>query len=395
MPRPTRLVTATAMLLALAAAPALAADAAAPAEQAISLPAIVVTDAVVKPLTEVVLATGTIRPVEEVFVQPLLEGLSIETITVDIGDRVTAGEVLATLRTDMLALERSSLEANKARAEASLAQFKAQLTASEAARTDARRQFERTKRLADNGSVSTSALEQAETEALRADASAAAAGEAIAVANAEIAVTEAQINDIALRLERTNIKAPVAGVISDKNARIGAIASGSTSPMFTIIEDGAIELVAEVPEDAVMKVAAGQKAKISLVGDSQPITGTVRLVSPIVDDTTRLADVFITIDNPQTARSGMYASAEIITREAEALALPLTAVNISQGTATVRRVTDGIVEVVEVETGIQDGETVQIVSGLSEGDQVVAKAGAYVRAGDRINPVPASAAATN
>lgn len=390
MPKPTRLAAATAMLLAFAVAPSLAADAVAPAEQAVSLPAIVVTDAEVKPLTEVVLATGTIRPVEEVFVQPLLEGLSIETIEAEIGDRVEAGEVLATLRTDMLALERSSLEANKAKAKASLAQLKAQLTASEAARTDARRQFERTKRLADNGSVSTSALEQAETEALRADASAAAASEAIAVANAEIAVTEAQIDDIALRLERTNIKAPVTGVVSDKNARIGAIASGSASPMFTIIRDGAIELVAQVPEDSIMKVAAGQKAKISLIGAGEPIMGTVRLVSPIVDDVTRLADVFISIDNPQSARSGMYASAEIITREAEALALPLTAVNISQGSATVRRVKDGVVEVVDVETGIQDGETVQITSGLAQGDQVVAKAGAYVRAGDRINPVPAS-----
>ncbi|AQZ50654.1 efflux RND transporter periplasmic adaptor subunit [Martelella mediterranea] len=395
MPKPTRLAAATAVLIALAAAPSVAADGETSAEPAVSLPAIVVTDATVKPLTEIVLATGTIRPVEEVFVQPLLEGLSIETIAAEIGDRVEAGAVLATLRTDMLELERSSLQANKARAEASLAQLKAQLTASEAAQTDARRQFERTQRLADNGSVSTSALEQAETEALRADASAAAAREAISVAHAEIAVTEAQIDDIALRLERTNIKAPVSGVISDKNARIGAIASGSSSPMFTIIEDGAIELVAQVPEDSVMKVAAGQKAKIELVGAGAPIMGTVRLVSPIVNDATRLADVFISIDNPESARSGMYASAEIITKQADDLALPLTAVNISQGSATVRRVKDGIVEVVDVETGIQDGETVQITSGLSEGDQVVAKAGAYVRAGDRINPVPASATASN
>ena len=60
-----------------------------------------------------------------------------------------------------------------------------------------------------------------------------------------------------------------------------------------------------------------------------------------------------------------------------------------------RRVNDGVVEILDVKTGIQDGEMVQILDGLSEGDQVVAKAGAYVRAGDRINPVPASAAASN
>ena len=287
--KPIRLATVTAMALTLGTASALAADAATTDGQVVSLPAIAVTAATVRPLTEVVLATGTIRPVEEVFVQPLVEGPSIETITADIGDRVEADAILATLRTDMLELERSSLEANKARAEANLAQLQAQLTASEAAQTDARRQFERTKKLADNGSVSTSALEQAETGALKADASTAAAREAVTVANADIAVTEAQIDDIALRLERTNIKAPVAGIISDRNARVGAIASGSTNPMFTIIENGAIELVAQVTEDSVMKVKAGQRARISLIGSGAPIMGSVRLVSPIVDDITRLA----------------------------------------------------------------------------------------------------------
>ncbi|AJY47719.1 efflux RND transporter periplasmic adaptor subunit [Martelella endophytica] len=391
-----RLASIASVVLALTATPLLAAEAnTPPAEETSNLPSIVVTDALVKPLTEVVLATGTIRPVEEVYVQPLVEGLSIETITADIGDHVEKDQVLATLRTDALLLEKSRLEANKAKAEASLAQLKAQLTASEAAQTDARRQFERTKRLAENGSVSTSAREQAETEALRADASAAAARESVSVAEADIVVTDAQIKDIELRLARTQIKAPVAGVVSAKNARIGAIASGSSNPMFTIMEDGAIELDAQVPESNLMKVEAGQKARIRLVGADATITGTVRLVSPTVDDTTRLGDVFITIDTPERARAGMYASAEIIVEETESLALPLTAVNVDQKGSSVRRVKDGVVEIVSVETGIQDGNSVEIVDGLDEGDQVVAKAGAYVREGDRINPVPAPAGATN
>ena len=387
-----RLTVPATMLAALALAThGFAAEANTPsAEHSAGLPSIIVTDAEVRPLTEVVLATGTIRPVEEVFVQPLVEGLSIETINAEIGDRVEKGDTLAVLRTDMLLLEKSSLQANKAKAAASLAQLKAQLTASEAAATDAERQFTRTKRLAENGSTSTATLEQAETEALRAEASRAAAEEAVSVARADIAVTEAKIDDIALRLERTNVKAPGSGVISDRNARLGAIASGSANPMFTIIEDGAIELVAEVPENNMMKVMKGQKARISLVGGTAPLPGTVRLVSPIVDEITRLGNVYITLDDPQTARSGMYASAEIIVAEAESLSLPLTAVNIDRNGATVRRVDDGVVEIVDVSTGIQDGDIVEIVSGLSAGDQVVAKAGAYVRAGDRINPVPAA-----
>ncbi|WP_432443066.1 efflux RND transporter periplasmic adaptor subunit [Martelella lutilitoris] len=395
MPKMYRVAVLSSALLALSLSPALAAEASAPAETASSLPSIIVTDVKVMPLTAIVRATGTIEPVEEVYVQPLVEGLSIETINAEIGDRVEAGDVLATLRTDTLLLQKSSLQANKAKAEANLAQLNAQLTASQAAQTDARRQFERTKRLADNGSVSTSALEQAETTALRADASTAAAREAISVAEADINVTQAEIDDIELRLERTNIKAPVSGIISGKNARIGAIATGAATPMFTMIRDGAIELVAEVPEDNMMKITEGQKAEISLVGDAPALSGAVRLVSPVVDPVTRLGDVFISIDAPGRARPGMYASAEIIVEEAENLALPMTAVNIDRQGSTVRRVKDGTVEIVTVRTGIQDGDTIEIVDGLAEGDQVVAKAGAYVRAGDRINPVPAAEAPLN
>ncbi|MBB4123438.1 efflux RND transporter periplasmic adaptor subunit [Martelella radicis] len=395
MQKHVRLAVLSPMLLAMAFSPALGAEASAPAETGTSLPSIIVTDVKVMPLTAIVRATGTIEPVEEVYVQPLVEGLSVETINAEIGDRVEEGDVLATLRTDSLLLQKSSLQASKAKAEASLAQLNAQLTASEAAQTDARRQFERTKRLADNGSVSTSALEQAETAALRADASTAAAREAVSVAEADINVQQAQIDDIDLRLERTNIKAPVSGIVSGKNARIGAIATGASTPMFTMIRDGAIELVAEVPEENMMKVSEGQSATISLVGDAPALSGTVRLVSPVVDNITRLGDVFISIDEPGRARPGMYASAEIIVEEAENLALPMTAVNIDRQGSTVRRVKDGTVEIVTVKTGIQDGDAIEIVDGLAEGDQVVAKAGAYVRAGDRINPVPAAEAPLN
>jgi HlyD family secretion protein len=54
------------------------------------------------------------------------------------------------------------------------------------------------------------------------------------------------------------------------------------------------------------------------------------------------------------------------------------------------RVKDGIVERVAVKTGIRDGGLVEITEGLNQGDLVITKAGAFVRAGDRINPVPAA-----
>jgi len=121
----------------------------------------------------------------------------------------------------------------------------------------------------------------------------------------------------------------------------------------------------------------------------------VRLVSPTVDPTTRLGLVHILIDDDNKARSGMYGSAEIIVNTAENVALPLSAVLTTNEGSSARKVEGGVVKFAAVETGIQDGAFVEITKGLKDGEEVVAKAGAYVRDGDHITPVREQPAASN
>jgi HlyD family secretion protein len=117
-------------------------------------------------------------------------------------------------------------------------------------------------------------------------------------------------------------------------------------------------------------------------------------VQPTIDPVSRLGQVRIAIDPAQPVRMGMFMEAEIQVAEHDAVAVPVTAVGSGDGQTTVMRVTDGLVSRVPVTLGIRDGGMIEVVSGLSEGDLVVTKAAAFVRDGDRINPVPA-AAATN
>ncbi|MFB9947744.1 efflux RND transporter periplasmic adaptor subunit [Rhizobium puerariae] len=378
-----------ALLLALAASSALSQEAAPPAAATPNLPSIVVTEAVTKPLVDRVIATGTIKPVEEVHVQPLVDGLSIRTLNNDIGDEVKAGSVLATLNDDALILQKSQYEANKAKAEAAVAQYKAQVIEAQANLDDATRQRDRTKRLSQSGTSTVSQLEQAEALVDVRQAQLNAARQAVAVGESDIKVVDSQIEDVDLRLARTGVKTPVAGVVSARDAKVGAIASGNGNPLFTIIKDGAIELVADLSETDIQKIKVGQKAAVAVAGASKKIDGKVRLVSPTVDASTRLGSVHVVIDDESGARAGMYASAEIVISETSALALPLSAVTTSRGGSTARKVEDNVVKQVKIETGIQDGGFVQVVSGLEAGDVVVAKAGAFVRDGDRIAPVPA------
>ncbi|WP_377296477.1 efflux RND transporter periplasmic adaptor subunit [Rhizobium sp. SGZ-381] len=368
---------------------------AAPVATRAALPAIVVTEAIARPLVDSVVASGTIRAVQEIYVQPLVDGLSIKTLGADVGDRVKAGDVMATLNEDALLLQKSQQQANKVKAEAALAQYQAQVIEAQANAEDAVRQRNRAETLSRNGTVSASQVEQLTASAAAAEARLNAARQAVSVGEADIKVVAAQIDDIDLRLERTAVKAPVDGVVSVRNAKVGAIAAGTGSPLFTLIREGRIELVADVAESDVRRIKSGQTARIAVNGGSDTLSGTVRLVAPTVDPVTRLGAVHITVDENSGAKAGMYGTAEIIITETTALTLPQSAVNTDRHGSIARKVEDNVVKQVTIETGIQSKGFVEILSGLSEGDVVVAKAGAFVRDGDRITPVRAAPVASN
>ena len=376
-------------VLALGLVPLSAVAEEAPATPATSqtLPSIVVAPVEEMNLVDLVVATGTIKAVEEIYVQPQVEGLQISTLGADVGDEVKEGQVLATLSTDSLVLQKGQLEASRAQSLASVAQLQAQLLEARASADEATSQRNRAVTLNAKGSVSTAAAEQADAAAKSAQARLKAAEQGIIAAQAGIKVIDSQLANIDLSLTRTEIKAPATGLIATRNAKVGAIASASGQPLFTLIRAGEVELVADVTESDILKIKPGQKATIRVAGASEPLTGSVRLVSPTVDQTTRLGSVRISVDEDAKARAGMYGNAEIVLGEAAGLAVPLSAITADKDGVIVRVVRDGTVHQVKIETGIQDGGFIEVKSGVAKGDEVVAKAGAFVRNGDRVNPV--------
>lgn len=392
---PFRLLSTIAILLSLLAAPAALAEEPVVTTPKQNLPAIVITTAAMRKLTDKVVATGTVKAVEEVYIQPQVDGLSIRSLNADVGDKVEANSTLATLNEDALILQKSQMRATRAKGEASLAQLHAQLAEARANAEEAELQRVRAVTMGAKGTMSTSSVEQANAAAAANKARVGSAEQAIAVSEADLKVIDSQIADTDLKLARTGIKTPVAGTVASRNARVGAIANGSGDPLFTIIRDSQLELVVDVSESDITRIAIGQKALISLSGSREKLTGSVRLVAPIVDSLTRLGAVHITIDQGEKARAGMYGSAEIVIRQEEGVTLPLTAVNSDESGSSARKVENGVVKFVNVETGIQDGTYIEILKGLTAGEDVVAKAGAYVRDGDRITPVRDASQASN
>jgi HlyD family secretion protein len=295
--------------------------------------------------------------------------------------------VLAVLSRTTLDLQRTEAVASLAAARAGIAQAEAQLVEAEAAEAEARRVAERTARLRERGTAPQAQLDTANANATSAAARVTVAREGLESARAQLALAEARLENVDLQLSRTDVRAPVAGKITARNAKLGAIATAAGAPMFVMIRDGALELRADVAETDLLRLKPGLTARLRAVGMTDEMTGTLRLVEPTIDPVTRLGRARIDIDAKAELRSGMFVEATILVAERDALAVPLTALGTTPEGTSVMRVTDGTVEQVTVKTGIRDGGMVEIVDGLRAGDLVVAKAGAFVRAGDRINPV--------
>ncbi len=355
------------------------------------LPAITVSAVTNRELKDVVLASGFIGAVEEVQVQPLIEGQPIEALEAEVGDMVTDGQVLARLSLSTLQLQKSQFTASLESAKATIAQAEAQVLEARSSADEAQRVNERTKTLREQGAASQAAADTAASSATSAVARVTVAVQTLEAARAQLALAQAQLADVELQLQRANVVAPVSGEIVQRNARVGSIATATGSPMFVIVKQGALELRAEVAEGDLTKVKVGQQVTIKAVGIGKMLTGVVHLVEPQIDQTTRLGRARIRIDQSDAVRAGMFAEAEILVDQRETASVPVTAIGSSAEGNTVMKVTDGNAARVQVVTGIRDGGFVEVTEGLAEGDTVVTKAGAFVRDGDRINPIPDNA----
>ncbi len=379
-------------LVALAGAPATA-FAQAPASAATSRqpstgPAITVTNAKRAEIVQSVVVSGSMIARDEVLVTPEVDGFVITELLAEEGDRVAAGQVLARLSRTTLEVQRAQNEAQTAKAQAAIDQAKAQIVEAEANLVQANNAFDRTKALRDSGNASLETFDQRAAVARGSQARLNSAKQALAMAQADLALSQAQGRDIEVRLARTEIKAPKAGIVSRRNAKLGAMATlAAAEPLFKIIADGAIELEADVAEVELPNLKAGQVVAVTPAGSDKPLEGTIRLISPEVDKASRLGRLRIAlIGNPPVA-VGSFARGVIETGRKTSIVLPLSAITYARGSAMVQAVKDGRVTTTKVTLGLIGGGRAEIVSGLAEGESVVARAGTFVRDGDAITPV--------
>jgi HlyD family secretion protein len=355
-------------------------------------PAVTVAPATKREFVDRLFASGTLVAREEAQVAARIDGLAIVELDAEDGDHVKAGQVLARLDRSQLDALVAQNDAATRRADAAIDQAKSLIAQSQAQVQFSNADFDRARKL-EAGVMAASTVEQREMAMKTAQAQLAAAQFALGVAEADRKSRDAERQELLVRIDRTEVKAPVSGVVSRRSAKLGADASVSGEPLFRIIEDGAVDLEADVPEQSLARLAAGMPAELKLPGVERPVLGRVRLVNQEVDKASRTGKVRIALEDVSRAHIGAFASGQVELARREGVGVPAAALERDGDAARLDVVRDGKVEARQVKAGISDGGWVEIETGVTEGESVVARAAAFLRPGDRVRPTPEASAA--
>lgn len=305
-------------------------------------------------------ASGNLVPREDTAIFPQISGYRVAKVFTDEGAWVKAGQPLIQLDDTLLRAQVAQAEALAAQQAAIAAQAEGQ-----AARV--------------KGAESAELLSQEQIDARRYQAASARA-----LANAQAAAAR----DVKIRQAMMVVRAPVSGQVIERNVRLGDMATmGGATPWYRLAKDGQVEVLAQVNEESLEKLKAGQHARVTLA-DGSSVDGVVRLVSPSIDATSRLGKVRILLPVRPNVRAGGFARAVFQGGARSALAVPESAVRYDGDGAAVLTVdANGRLSRFPVTTGVHGGGFVELLTGPAAGATVVAKAAAMLNPGDFVKPV--------
>lgn len=296
----------------------------------------------------------------------------LDNVAVKLGDRVTKGQVVAKIEDreikEQINQAQATLEVNKANATQRQNEVQVQQNALDRARAS----YER-------GLTAKQLLEDAESRFN-------AAASQVEVAKAQLAQTQFRIDELKITLSNTTILSPIDGFVSRRNLDSGGFAGGNTVIM-TVVDIGTVRMVGNLVEKGFRKITSGVSAIVQVdTFPGEDFAGQVSRVAPVFDPATRTAQMEIEVPNPGfRLKPGMYARVRLtVERRPEALTVPRNAIVDLDGKRGAFLVEELVAKFVEVKTGLSDGEKIEILDGLTEGQRVVTTGALALQNGDKV-----------
>jgi len=196
-------------------------------------------------------------------------------------------------------------------------------------------------------------------------------------AEGQLASAKGKYEGAAALLAYSEIRSPISGVVTDRPTYPGETPAPGT-PLLTVMDLSSVIAKAHIPQDQAVQLKPGNTATVKAPGDIE-VEGKVTLVSPALDANSTTVEVWVEAPNADgRLRPGASVALEMVASAVnDAVVVPATAVlKTPEGANIVMLVQDGKAVQTEVETGIRDGEMVQIAKGLKGGETIIVK-GAY------------------
>lgn len=269
---------------------------------------------------------------------------TITQINAEAGQKVASGTVLGRL--------------DDAGIRDAFASSRAMVQSADAGARIAARELDRANRLESAGAVATRDVETAELQRTAADAQAASA--------------QAQFASAEKNLARTVIRAPFAGIVSERPVNLGDVVQ-SGNPLFTIVDPNSFKVEGTVPVEALKQLKVGTPVLFTVAGLGD-LKGRITRINPAVDPATRQVRVTVGVPNADGQLiAGLFAEGRVATSTRNGVVVPSAAVDRRGIRPYVVRVKGGKVEKVEVELGLIDPaqEQMEITRGIAGGDTLL------------------------
>ncbi|NEQ42181.1 MAG: efflux RND transporter periplasmic adaptor subunit [Leptolyngbya sp. SIOISBB] len=350
--------------------------------------------------------TGTTQPLQTVVLRSRVEG-QVTALTVDAGDSIASGEIVARQDADLLTVVVNQAQAELQARQSEVAQAQAAVSDAQTAYESARVQLQqaqadanRLTRLAADGAVSTQTAEQAQLtvdtgqqvlqstqEQIRTRQA------AVNAAEGRVAAQQAVVAQTQERLSFAVVRSPLSGKVIERLVEVGDYAE-SGDELMQIGDLSSIKVLIDVSDRDLAEVTVGQPAEVRL--DAFPATaiaGRVTRIAPAADPASRLIPVEVTVPNDsERIGSGLLARVTLVGKDSDLVAIPQRALDIAIEDAkpTVFVLTDvegqtATVQARPVEIGRENSNRVEIMSGLQAGDIIVVRSSGDLNDGQAVN----------
>jgi membrane fusion protein, multidrug efflux system len=193
-------------------------------------------------------------------------------------------------------------------------------------------------------------------------------------AQAQLAAARAQLVSAEQRLQKTQLRAPFSGIVSERQVNAGDVVAPGAA-MFTIVEPSSMRLEAAVPAQQLSAVRVGVPVRFTVSGyPGRTFEGRITRVNPVADPATRQVRILASIPNAgSTLVSGLFAEGRVASESRPAAVVPMLAIDERGIAPSAVRVKNGKVERVTLQLGLRDNETetVEVTSGLAAGDTLL------------------------